>query len=172
MGIAPFTFTGIERKVSSISSTPAATNPGGICQFCGTSIVDCYWIKDTNDKRFYVGIECVRKTGDPGLYDSVKKARAVKRLSARADNLREQRIEATGILSDPDVTAALSAEPHPNEYLASIGKTRLDYLAFMIEHVHSEVAPVLKTLRKMAAAQKGWATRRARVQESTRRSLT
>jgi hypothetical protein len=149
LGVAPFRFVAVEEKWFTIPGT-GIRKPGAACDYCGTAIVECCWIRDANGKRFKVGNECVRKTGDAGLFDTVKKALNAKRREARAAKLVEDRKEALALLAHPTVVAALGSRPHPNEYFASTGKTELDYLRFVIERVNSDVPAALKRLRVLA----------------------
>jgi hypothetical protein len=143
---------GIEMRWFSIPGVPGSRKPGWSCDYCGTAIAECCTIRDINGKQFIVGNECVLKTGDTGLIDTVKRALNAKRREARAAKLIEQRSEATALLAHPAVVATLSAQPHPNNYFASKGKTNLDYFAFVIERVNSEVPAALKTLRNLAVS--------------------
>jgi hypothetical protein len=44
----------------------------GSCMYCGTFIVHHFVIQDANGHQFFVGSECVNKTGDASLVDGVK----------------------------------------------------------------------------------------------------
>lgn len=47
----------------------------GTCAFCGMAIMHNFLIVSSDGKRFSVGCECVRKTGDAGLLSDVKAAK-------------------------------------------------------------------------------------------------
>lgn len=102
LGIAPFS---VHLVVFSDWST---------CEFCGTAIKEHCYIQDSKGKIFLVGNECVKKTGDAGLVDVIK--REVNRLRTEARHKKEAiKIEEGQILIkySAAVNAALKATPHP-----------------------------------------------------------
>lgn len=48
---------------------------GGCCEFCGTHLVYRFHLIGADGRKFFVGSECVKKTGDAGMYKSVMAAR-------------------------------------------------------------------------------------------------
>jgi hypothetical protein len=77
LGTAPFAYSH-EIDMGSIKN-------GATCDFCGTAIRYCEVIKSADGKTFAVGNECVRKTGDRGLIDTVKRESARQRAQAKWD---------------------------------------------------------------------------------------
>jgi len=81
LGKAPFKYIG-------------ASQLGSSCQFCGTGILYQFWVRSTDGKEFYVGSECIYKSGDSGLRRVVeqevkkfKKTREDERIKAAKGNL-------------------------------------------------------------------------------------
>jgi len=62
LGIAPFTFE------------TAIYGDWTNCEFCGHDIKERCYIRDVNNKQFFVGNECVNKTGDTGLVNATQVA--------------------------------------------------------------------------------------------------
>ena len=103
LGVAPFRFVGMSRCVyQAIPGDPnCPIQPGTSCDFCGLGISNVCAIEDANGKRFKVGCDCVRKTGDAGLQRKLtdaerahnrdlRKARKARKEAARAErNLTE-----------------------------------------------------------------------------------
>lgn len=84
LGKAPFRFIGHVNTAANVDQdgmvlidsrggVETRTKPGGSCDFCGTYIVNFYWILSSDNKKFKVGSSCVEKTYDKGLIDAVKK---------------------------------------------------------------------------------------------------
>lgn len=63
LGKAPFTFIGLEIRDNKCPDT---------CKYCGKDIVYCYLLKSSDGKRFFVGSNCILKSGDSGLINMVK----------------------------------------------------------------------------------------------------
>ena len=63
LGLAPFTYLYCTEGKSS-------------CQYCSTSIRYKFYIRSADGKEFFVGSDCVMKTGDAGLISTVKKAKS------------------------------------------------------------------------------------------------
>lgn len=140
LGLAPFRCVGVERRVGPIkigeqggcemwSGSPG--QPMGVCGFCGTGIADCYVIVSSDKKRFIVGCECVKKTDDRGLIDTVKREanRIQRERKALSDNAR---IDVMGLLLDrPEVWAKLHSLPHP---MGFAGKSAADWVSWMIRN--------------------------------------
>ena len=114
LGAAPFKFVGyVEARGSS-------------CDYCGTSIMGCYLIKSADGRRFKVGCDCVRKTGDVGLIvvvdDAAKKA---KRKAKAARDLAKIALAQETLAANPEL---LADRPHPSIK----GKTLRDYATWMM----------------------------------------
>jgi hypothetical protein len=136
LGLAPFRFVAIEEKRYQ-ACHGAPIQPGGMCQFCGTAIVECCKIESSDGKRFIVGNECVKKTYDEGLIDTVK--RAMNKLRTEQRHVREQaRIaEAKALLEQEEIRAKLTSQPHPNNAPYFRDKTLLDWADWMMSHAGS-----------------------------------
>ena len=72
---------------NAISNAPRTSAGGpGSCHYCGTGILNHFLIKSADGKTFLVGSDCVRKTGDAGLINAVKrKAARVKEAKRTAE---------------------------------------------------------------------------------------
>ncbi len=64
------------------------TSPGTSCDYCGTYIINAFWILSSDARRFKVGCDCVAKTKDAALTKQVKRlvseAAAAKRKARNA----------------------------------------------------------------------------------------
>jgi hypothetical protein len=148
LGKAPFHLVNVESKYFEIPGHPETRKPGASCEFCGRPIAECCIIEDANGKRFHVGNECVKKTGDAGLIDSISRNLARLRREKKAALSEELRKECKLLLATPKIFSVLSATPHKNEYYASQGKTMLDYYQFMVENAsQSRVIYLLRELK-------------------------
>ena len=137
LGTAPFTLDHV-------------TGEGGNCEFCGTSIVWRFYIKGVDGKTFFVGSDCVMKTGDAGLMRRVDAE--VKRRQNEARKQRESaKLESLKtMLCDETVKAKLAAIPHPTTYLAKKGGTFLSYAEWMMKNAgNSGKLELLKKIQKM-----------------------
>lgn len=100
LGKAPFQWVGVEERRGPL---PVPGHPGmfvgspgqpmGVCDFCGTGIAECHFIRSSDGRTFMVGCECVRKTYDAGLTRAVKEATAKKRRERTAAKKRMKREE-------------------------------------------------------------------------------
>src|SRR5215831_9819973 len=65
LGKAPFRVVGYTREI--YQAVPGDPNcpcqPGAACDYCMTAIVDTFWIRSSDGRRFKVGCDCVYKTG-------------------------------------------------------------------------------------------------------------
>ena len=110
------------------------TAEGGRCEYCNTVIVFRFYIQGKDSRIFFVGSDCVMKTGDLGLIKVVEKE-----VKKRQAELREKRDEAKlqelkDFIKNPDNIKKLNEQPHPNAYFANQGKTQKDYLEYMIKY--------------------------------------
>jgi hypothetical protein len=124
--VAPFSLLGFEQKES---FNPLRKVTGGTsCDYCGTYIINVYWIQDGNGKKFKVGSECVRHLNDTKLVtivEGVKKEQArLKREAKRVEKRVAQNKEFE------DALIILANYPHPHPYYASQKKTLADYYKF------------------------------------------
>lgn len=134
LGKAPFRLVRVEiRRYKAAPDAPS--QPGAACNYCGTGIVETCIIRDANGKQFHVGNECVKKTGDLGLVDVVK--REVNRLRREGQAVKDKERIAAGrerLTNDADVRAALASLPHPNEWYAKNGHTLLSYVEYLMQN--------------------------------------
>lgn len=133
LGKAPFVFMGVEEKRYQ-ACQGAPIQPGGCCDYCGEAIVECCIIRSVDGKIFTVGNVCVLKTDDAGLINVTK--RAVNKARREKQVIREnQRIAAAKeLIARHDVRSKLSAEPHPYDYQAAKGLTRLSWALWMMSN--------------------------------------
>jgi len=133
----------------------APVQPGGTCDYCGTGIMYACLIQSSDGKRFKVGCDCVRKTGDEGLIKAYKKSPEYRAHQRQLKHVRDQVKfnEVTALLAIPGVRAALQSQPHPNLYYAGQGKTLLDYYTFMSNNGPTNTAWVLKKLNLLNTPQ-------------------
>lgn len=119
LGAAPFRLTHV-------------TSEGGNCQFCGTGIVFRFHLRGSDSREFFVGSDCVMKTGDAGLIRVVE--HEVKKRMAELRKIREgTRLTALREhLTKPEVIESLKSEPHPYQWHARQGKTKLDYAEWIM----------------------------------------
>jgi hypothetical protein len=108
LGIAPFRLVRVEMRWFSIPGIPGSKKPGSSCMFCGHPIAECCFLRDANGKEFHVGNECIKKAGDAGLYDTVKKELRRMKNQAEADAAAATFREGRDILARADVRASLS----------------------------------------------------------------
>lgn len=114
LGAAPFRLTSV-------------THEGGHCQFCNTPIVYRFYLRGADGRTFFVGSDCVMKTGDAGLIRVVE--HEVKKRMAELAKVRQQ-TRLTMLrehLAKPEVIEMLSSQAHPFMWLAKQGKTHKDY---------------------------------------------
>jgi len=130
LGIAPFHFVRFfESKYCACPGAPV--QPGTSCDYCGTGIMNVFVIEDSNGKSAKVGCECIKKTGDVGLIDVVKREVARQRAQAKYAKRLVIFEVVRGLLNRSDIQEKLAAQPHPNSYYAGQGKTRLDWAEWM-----------------------------------------
>lgn len=87
LGKAPFRVVGFEQK--HYCPAPGVTMVGGSCDYCGTGIVQMFYIRGADGRRFKVGCDCVVKTGDAGLIKAYKKNPAYRKMLRDARHNRE-----------------------------------------------------------------------------------
>ena len=124
LGQAPYKLLGIQKRTYQ-SHYGAAVQPGGCCMFCATGIVYLFWLLSADGKKFYVGSDCILKSGDAGLAliidPHVKKHEKEIREERENHYISEFKkfVETTNYFASP----AMLAGVHPNRYYASLGKT-------------------------------------------------
>lgn len=127
LGIAPFRFVRFEVKTYQ-ACHGAPIQPGTTCDFCGTAIINVFWIKGQDGHEFKVGCDCVEKTGDAGLrkvVDAVVKAHQ-KALRDARDGVKMDQLQE--LLNKQGVQETLENQPHP---MGFTGKSAWDYVTWM-----------------------------------------
>lgn len=109
------------------------TVEGGCCEFCGTAIKYRFYLKGQGSE-FFVGSDCVMRSGDNSLIPIVREEVARRVREARAERLRRGVEGVVAKLRDAITRAELATRPHPNTYFASQGKTFVDYLEFCVRN--------------------------------------
>ncbi len=145
LGKAPFRFVGmihqdlcygeaiLNREEYERTGVRLTTKPGGSCDYCSTYIVNMYGIQSSDGRRFKVGCECVKKTGDAKLVSAVKRAAAKHNTKLRKAREARKIAAAKELLESDAVKAALSAEPHSNAWRAEQGDTAYDAMMWRWE---------------------------------------
>lgn len=135
LGKAPFRYVGSEEKRGPVtlpdgSQCGAPGQPMGTCDYCAQGIALCCIIEDAEGKRFIVGSDCVRKTGDAGLRKQVNRHASELRKAREAERIEasRERLEA-----DSGLRAALQRTPHSNAWMAKKGLTTLDEVQWLLE---------------------------------------
>ena len=117
LGTAPFHYLRSETKTfQAAPGTPI--RPGSSCDYCTTAITICHWIQGSGpgDAPFKVGSDCVEKIGDAGLRVAVESVERKLAREKRRGRERAVRDEVRDLLAQPDVRAALAAQPHPRAF--------------------------------------------------------
>jgi hypothetical protein len=129
LGKAPFNFVSMNRNA--YQACPGApVQPGGTCDYCGSSIMFEFFIKSADGKTFKVGSDCVCKTDDQGLRRVVDaKVREMKR---KANTERQDAKIARAKELLPLVADKLKGQPHPQDWRAKQGQTRYDCLVWYL----------------------------------------
>lgn len=132
LGKAPFHFVGMRENwhVSAPGSLMAHRQPGGTCAYCCNGIAYEYWVADNQGARFAVGCDCASKI-DAQLsieIEKIERARKEEAAKARKASMLASLDEA---LADDSICDILTAQPHPKEWAAAQGMTRLDWADWM-----------------------------------------
>ncbi len=141
LGTAPYTFEGTSRMIY-VACPGAPVQPGGCCDYCGTAIMDAFWLKSADGRTFKVGCDCILKTtSDRALIVAVKTARqAHERQLRQAREAKKTAVSVARIAAAEAQLASVAdvfhAQPHP---MAANGpffatKTRLDWAEWMLAH--------------------------------------
>ena len=123
LGKAPYRYLGCEKQHTG-------------CQYCGTAIAFKFWLQAADGKRFFVGSDCILKSGDAGLRNVIE-PELRKHRKEMADERNKATIAEfeTELAKRPTFYATTyGMQPHPSRYYASQGKTMADYVIFCYEH--------------------------------------
>ena len=135
LGKAPF-------EVIQVYTSEPHTN----CDFCATRIWEVHVIESDDGLIFKVGCECVKRTEDEDLIDSMAAAKAAKR---RLDANEAMGLGVKGLAS---IAFVLKRQPHP---LGFVGKTRYDFVVWALtraplqrrKRIAAELAPIMAILK-------------------------
>lgn len=146
LGKAPYKYLGVEVlrgpiTVQSVNGCVvqigAPGQPMGCCQYCSTGIAYLFWLESTDGRKFYVGSDCIYKSGDVGLKRIIEPIVAQhnkeirdSRANLLLDMFKKQQS------ADPTFPASfhITDKPHPNFYYARQGKTLGDYNMWAFMH--------------------------------------
>ncbi len=150
LGLAPFRVVGNEQKT--FQACPGAPmQVGGSCDYCGTGIIDTYYIESADGKKFQVGCECVRKTGDKGMMKVVNKNKATAAKAREKQRIEDMQGRLDG---DGSLRGLLAEQPHPQSWLDKQGKTLLDSVEWMIANAgHAGKIKTVRLIEKLEKAE-------------------
>jgi len=150
LGIAPFDFLGVEEMA--VRSGDGTNRAAGSCQYCSTGIRYAFWIKSSDGRQFYVGIDCLRKLGrsDNRLLSAAEKAQAQ----------HEQILRAARKQADLEAKRQAREAAEQAERAANGGRTLLE-----IEEQRRRIEDA--RIRDQAREQYGWLLGVLREQESS-----
>lgn len=156
LGKAPFRYVGmvsqeisygmrvVNIKGANGATVACETKPGGTCDYCGTYIVNMFEIESADGKRFKVGCECVRKTGDSSLVKVVD-AEVTRRKREQRAAKRVAQGEADKQLCLSTDLSPLAGKPHPTPARAERGETLADWARWMRdEKYYATLAAVIR----------------------------
>jgi hypothetical protein len=166
LGHAPYKFMGLYSLPSPLI---AETNPdmynlmleeiphttlggAGTCSYCGMPIMNLYIIQSLDKETFFVGSECVLKTGDKGLINLAKRA-ANEVVTDKRHSKESIAIEVLrSALNEKEVQEYLDTLPHPKGWE---GQTFMDYADWMFRHSgNAGKMKLLKELNKLLEGKK------------------
>jgi len=121
LGKAPYRFVGYQKLIYQ-ACQGAPIQPGGSCDYCGTAIINAFFLKSADDKTFKVGCDCIEKSGDKGLRKAISVVEKEKRQKKAAEKRQKEwekrnelKKEIEGILEkNPKIVASLKVKPHPS----------------------------------------------------------
>ena len=134
LGKAPYTLLGIESRTYQ-SHRGALLQPGGSCMFCATGIVYFFWLRSADGKKFYVGSDCILKSGDLGLSLLIEPHIRAHEREVRIEREKYYITEFGKFLAEvkPDYFSS-QVGPHPSSYWSRQGRTMGDYQKYVYDH--------------------------------------
>jgi hypothetical protein len=123
LGKAPFTYKGTRASFGPIKmvdasgmewSIGAPGQPMGSCAYCGQGIGYLCDIESADGKRFVVGQDCVKKTGDAGLTRKVNAHVRARTAKAKASRDADKLARLKTFMGNPE---ALEGRPHPKGFV-------------------------------------------------------
>jgi hypothetical protein len=117
------------------------------CQFCATGISYQYHIVGIDGSQFFVGSDCVMKTGDTGLIRKVEfQVRKLKRDQRHANE--KKKIDAIKILLQEN-EAFLKNKPHPGMAIFYKNSTLFEYYTRTFNRGNAAIIKMGKMLKKV-----------------------
>ena len=114
LGQAPFKFTGLRDNL--ITYPDGSSKPGGSCDYCGTSIRTECWLLSADGRKFKVGCDCIRKSGDEGLLRAYKTSPAVRQRAREIQASKNAAVLAELTAFIAANSAAMAKLPHPQGF--------------------------------------------------------
>jgi ferredoxin len=127
LGKAPFAYVGFfqgKAHADEFTGSQGCT----ACAYCSTGITNCFQIESSDGKKFIVGSECVKKTGDKGLIDLAK--RELNRLKAIELDKKWGELKVKILNHDKEVVEKLDSQQHP--WKPEL--TMFDYADYLVQH--------------------------------------
>lgn len=122
LGQAPYQFLRVETQSTS-------------CQYCSTAILFKFWLRSVDGKEFFVGSDCIFKSGDAGLRRIIEPI--VRRHMKEVQDARFKSLIAkfdAYLATTPNYWQSANLGPHPYGWLARQGKTMGDYKQYCYQH--------------------------------------
>jgi hypothetical protein len=161
LGRAPFAFKGAyedrgphtwtDPRTGITTSAGAPGQAMGTCAYCGQGIAICCTIEDADGKRFTVGSDCVKRTGDKGLHNATTAvARMARTATLKREEARIAEVKAS-VETDESLRTILTSKPSPHAYRAAKGETRLDWADWMLRNAgHQGRMDVVRYIGRLA----------------------
>jgi hypothetical protein len=139
LGKAPYRYLGMEELRGPLAMPGggfcgAPGQPMGSCQYCSTGIAYLFWLESADGEKFYVGSDCIYKSGDAGLRRIIEPIVAQHQATLRADRNRLLIDLFEDYLKKNPTYWSDDKRPHPFSWAAAQGKTYGDYSRFVYEH--------------------------------------
>jgi hypothetical protein len=133
LGKAPYRYLGCEKSIYQ-ACVGAPIQPASTCNYCGTAIMYKFWLESADGKKFWVGSDCIFKSGDAGLKHAIDAD--VRKYQKEVRDSRTAALVDTfeAFLKANPTFFADDKRPHPYAFYAAQGKTQGDYNRFCYEH--------------------------------------
>lgn len=153
LGRAPFRFMRV--TINKVSYPDGTSKPGGSCDYCGTAILNEFWIRSQDGKESKVGCDCIAKVGDAGLLKAYRSSPEYRAAQARK---RQEQSKASWEKAKELIEAhkeRLANMPHPRGFTnreTGAMLTAHDYAQWMFNHCgHAGRKGLLKWLERTLA---------------------
>jgi hypothetical protein len=135
LGKAPYQFLGVTTCIGPIDLGNGHTvggfgQPMGSCQYCSTGIAYLFWLKSADGRKFYVGSDCIFKSGDAGLRHIIEPIVLKHQKEVRENREHVLTMTFEEYLKQHPTFFADDTRPHPNSWYAKQGRTMGDYHAY------------------------------------------